>query len=41
MPKKKYEVLGWKCESCGHEWEPRKIRDHTTCPECNHVEVIR
>lgn len=28
------KVKGYKCERCGHEWQPRKKQNPITCPKC-------
>lgn len=35
-PKVKFEVEGWECLRCGHQWIPRVMTETepTICPKC-------
>lgn len=35
MPLVKIEVMGYRCERCGHEWVPRSEGEEPrVCPKC-------
>jgi predicted Zn-ribbon and HTH transcriptional regulator len=34
MSKVKLTVVGWRCERCGHEWQPRTEAEPRVCPKC-------
>lgn len=27
-------VMGYRCERCGHEWQPRNEEEPRVCPKC-------
>lgn len=34
MAKIMLKVPGFRCERCGHEWQPRASKRPTVCPKC-------
>jgi predicted Zn-ribbon and HTH transcriptional regulator len=34
MAKVKLQVMGYRCERCGHEWVPRINQPPRVCPKC-------